>query len=265
MLVGVLGAGLYAGASLANHTWNNYHWERSSNPFSLAVADNVDGNWDNHLGVAIGDWDQSSVITMTGIAGNATNTRRCPATTGRVEVCNHAYGNNGWLGIATVWASGDHIVQATVKVNDSYYDTPTYNTPAWRQSVMCQEIGHTIGLGHNDEDFNTTNGTCMDYSYDPVPNQHPDQHDYSMLDSIYAHLDGGTGGGGSSCNPKSPKCQARFQGPPAMNNIDLDGPGQWGRLVGASNSGRTSVYELDFGNGYRIITHVTWALDSDHQ
>ena len=250
-------------ATWAFHTWGNYHWARDSNPFNLDLGDNVDSGWDSHLRTAAVDWSLSSVLDTTVTTGQAGNPKRCSATSGRVEVCNASYGNNGWLGIAQIWASGDHITQAIVKVNDFYYDLPTYDTPAWRQSVMCQEIGHTIGLGHNDEDFNTTNGTCMDYSNDPEPNQHPDDHDYATLVDIYpSHVDGGSGGSG--CNPRSPKCQARLPAPPpAMNQIDLDGPGQWGRLVGASASGRTSTYELDFGNGWKIVTHVTWALESD--
>ncbi len=49
--------------------------------------------------------------------------------------------------------------------------------------------------------------------------------------------------------------------PPAMNQIRLDGPGQWGKLVGGTSNGGglVSVYELDFGNGWKIITHVSWA------
>jgi len=84
-----------------------------------------------------------------------------------VEVCNAAYGTNGWLGVAQIWVSRRHIVQGTTKVNDTYFSTGKYNTPAWRQMVMCQEVGHTFGLVHQDENFNNTNlGTCMDYTND---------------------------------------------------------------------------------------------------
>jgi len=258
----VLTAIVVPAAAWAFHTWGNYHWARSSNPFDLPLGDNVDSRWDAHLATATVDWNKSTVLNAAVVTGEAGNPKRCGATSGRVEVCNANYGNNGWLGVAQIWASGDHITQAIVKVNDTYYDTPTYNTSAWRQSVMCQEIGHTLGLAHNDEDFDTTTGTCMDYSRDPEMNQSPNAHDYQTLEELYAHLDGG-GGGGGGCNPRSPKCKAGLPAPPpAMNQIDLDGPGQWGLLVGASASGRTSTYELDFGNGWRIITHVTWALES---
>jgi hypothetical protein len=180
-------------------------------------------------------------------------------------VCNWKYGNNGWLGLAQIWISGGHITQGVSKNNDTYFDTSTYDTPAWRQFVTCQEIGHTFGLGHQDEDFYNANlGSCMDYTVNPILNQHPDDHDYDQLALIYNHLElGNDDDGGGNCNPRSPKCNAGFDGPPAFDDLDLDGPGQWGRLIGASASGRTSVHELDFGNGNKIITHVIWALESD--
>ena len=108
----------------------------------------------------------------------------CKPTVGRIEVCNGNYGNNGWLGIAQIWITGGvHITQATTKLNDTYFNTPTYNTPAWRQLVVCQEVGHNFGLGHQDENFDNVNlNTCMDYTSDPASNQHPNNHDYWQLD-----------------------------------------------------------------------------------
>src|SRR5215210_9224495 len=86
----------------------------------------------------------------------------------------------------SVWVSGLHITQSTVKVNDTYFNTSFYNTPIWRASVMCQEVGHVFGLDHQDEsgaDFHT----CMDYASNPDgDNTHPNQHDYDMLEQIYA-------------------------------------------------------------------------------
>lgn len=135
-------------------------------PFHPAAGRQRSGTWDSSLSGASSDWSLSRVLETVVVAGRS-SVRRCSATTGRVEVCNAKYGKNGWLGLASVWASNSHITQGTVKLNDTYFNTATYNTPAWRNSMMCQEIGHTLGLGHNDEDFGTTNGTCMDYSNDP--------------------------------------------------------------------------------------------------
>ena len=262
---------LLTSTSHADHSWGSYHWERSSDPFSLELGDNLSSTWDPHLGIASLDWSGSTALDTT-VGAGGTNPRRCRPTRGRVEVCNSRYGNTGWLGLAQIWVSGGHITQGVSKNNDYYFDMPTYDNDDWRQFVTCQEIGHTFGLGHQDEDFSNTNlGSCMDYTNDPLTegdllnNLHPNYHDYVWLETIYAHTHAppSDDDGGGNCNPKAKKCKAGSSGPPAFDDLDLDGPGQWGRLIGASASGRTSVYELDFGNGNKIITHVIWALESD--
>lgn len=115
----------------ANHSWGTYHWARTSNPFTLELGDNVSQGWDSYLAVASSDWSASTVLNTAIVAGSTT-AKRCRASSGRVEVCASTYGNNGWLGVATIWASGSHITQATVKMNDTYFNTAKYNTPEWR-------------------------------------------------------------------------------------------------------------------------------------
>src|SRR5829696_10544621 len=148
--------------SMANHSWGGYHWARTSNPFTLKVGDNVNTVWDTYLDQAIADWNPSTVLNLTKVAGTV-NPKTCKATAGMIQVCNARYGNNGWLGIAGINISGLHITQAYTKLNDTYFDTAQYNTPAWRRLVTCQEIAHDFGLAHQDEGFGAPNlGTCMD-------------------------------------------------------------------------------------------------------
>jgi hypothetical protein len=173
-----------------------------------------------------------------------------------VEVCATNYGKNGWLGLASIWVSGSHITQGTAKMNDSYFNTATYNTPAWRQLVMCQEIAHTFGLDHQDENFSNVNlGSCMDYTSDPAGNEHPNAHDFDQLVTIY----------GNHNDTTTTLSQTSAQGamPPAMSDIDFEGPGQWGRLIRSTRNGRTELYELDFGGGHKLFTFVIWADEED--
>lgn len=95
------------------------------------------------------------MLDTTVIAGSVTNVKRCVAPQGRIEVCNASYGYNGWLGLAGISLSGGHIVSGYTKLNDSYFNSSTYNKPEWRRLVTCQEIGHDFGLDHQDE--NNTN------------------------------------------------------------------------------------------------------------
>src|SRR3989344_3148996 len=190
--VSALIIGGLASVAYADHSWGNYHWARTANPFTLQLGDNVSSAWDGYLATTASDWSLSSVLD-TVITPGKTKSRTCKATNGRVEVCSDKYGFNGWLGVAQIWVSGDHITKGTTKVNDTYFNTSTYNTPAWRNLVMCQEVGHTLGLDHQDENFDNANlGTCMDYTNNPSTNQHPNAHDYEQLDTIYAHLDSTT-------------------------------------------------------------------------
>ena len=224
---------------LGSHSWGGYHWARTSNPFTLKVGDNVSSQWDGVLNTTISDWSQSTVLDLTKVTGASKG--KCRPTAGRVEVCNGAYGNNGWLGIAQIWITGSvHITQGTVRLNDTYFNTAAYNTTAWRNLVMCQEVGHTFGLDHQDENFDNANlGTCMDYTSNPGTNQHPNQHDYDELGIIYSHLDSTTTIG------------SVVSGSAAASG--------WGRLVSSSASSHSSIYRLDLGNGQSVLTHVLWA------
>ena len=232
-------------AAQANHSWGGYHWARTSNPFTLKLGDNVSSAWDASLSGASSDWSKSTVLDTTIVAGSS-NPKNCRGTTGRVEVCNSTYGNNGWLGVASISVTGGvHITKGTVKLNDTYFNTPTYNTSAWRNLVTCQEVGHTFGLDHQDENFNNANlGTCMDYTNDPSTNQHPNQHDYDELVTIYSHLDSTTTVGAAL-----PSGAADAVGNDASS---------WGRLVEGSRAEGHSTYVRDFGGGNQVITFVTW-------
>jgi len=240
----------FPSAAAATHSWGGYHWARTANPLTLNLGDNVNGAWDAYLVETASGWSLSDVLNTTIVAG-AAKPRNCRPTTGRVEVCNATYGNTGWLGVAQIWVSGLHITQGTVKVNDTYFNTSTYNSPAWREMVMCQEVGHTLGLDHQDTIFDNKNlGTCMDYTNDPdgtrysqSSNEHPNQHDYDELVTIYTHLD----------SPTTALATAPGNGSGVPNGAEAGG---WGQLVALTNGGRTALYVLELGNGQKVFTFV---------
>ncbi len=254
----------------ADHAWGKYHWDLSqvdTEASPLKLGNNLTTpEWESSLKGASTDWN-GSVLKNKVVAGDSD--AACSPTAGRVEVCNSEYGLNGWLGIAQIWATrgrSSHITQGTVLLNDTYFEMPEYNTSAWRNLVTCQEVGHTFGLGHQDEDFNNTNlGTCMDYTNDPdgstpgqLNNEQPNEHDFAMLESIYGHLNstdsdngGSNGGGNGNGNGRGKPAEAGA-------NIDLDDPSSWGQAVKKDALGNNSVYEKVLNNGTVIVTHVTW-------
>ena len=252
---------LGASDASANHPWSTYHWGRTANPFTLQLGDNVSGSWDTHLATASADWSstaydgqtdpQTGVVQnplRTTIVAGGTTPRKCRPTSGRVEVCNASYGSNGWLGLAQIWLSGGHIVQGVAKMNDTYFNLEKYNNPNEKLHVMCQEIGHTFGLGHTSED-GSSQDTCMDYFSNTGANAtsttstRPNLHDYGQLTAIYNHLD-------STNTAKSVAGAARGVGGP-------DGADGDGTPAGASKA-RGSWYVEHFGGGRYLITHIRW-------
>ena len=228
-------AAIAAGSAVASHSWGNYHWARTSNPFTVPVGDNVTNtsaaNWDAALARAAGDWSASRVLDSPVVAGLTTG-RKCRPTNGRIEVCNARYGFNGWLGLAQIWVQGSHILRATTKVNDSYLSSPAYSATN-RQHVMCQEIGHGYGLGHQDESGADLN-TCMDYA-DALDNPSPNAHDYQQLETIYgSHTD-------------------------ATSTLGASAPGK-GRVIVRRHGLRTSYIVEDLGRGLRKHTFIHWAI-----
>ena len=193
-LTGAVAVFSAAATASASHSWGNYHWARSTNPAALEVVDSLVGEWDSYLGPAVTDWNASGVIELTTTPGADSLLDRtvCLPIRGKIRVCNAKYADARWLGLATVWTSDGHIVQATAQVNDTWFDTELYNDPNAKRHVLCQEVGHDFGLGHT-----YTEPTCMDDRnglFDPAFVS-PGPHDYQQLDAIYAHLDG-TGGPG---------------------------------------------------------------------
>ena len=260
----------------ANHSWGGYHWSTTSYPMAIKVGDNVTSAWDSYFNEAITDWNKSTRLAVVKVAGGSN--KRCAATAGRVEVCNGTYGQNGWLGLGSIWLSGGHISQATAKMNDTYYAFSTYNTPGWRDLVMCQEIGHDWGLGHQDENNNNTNlGSCMDYTAYPdgggtggsLSNRAPNAHDYAQLESIYNHTHA-TNSYFSTYDTMTQSFSDAGTQFPLLDLNEIHEPWEWGTPVRWNGEGRPIQFERNLGTdhegrGVTVITHVFWApFDERH-
>ena len=251
----------------ANHSWSGYHWARTGNPLKLSINTKITSQWSASVSNAFYDWDNSGVLELTAkTAPPGTDAKRCSPIAGQILVCNAAYGTRGWLGIASIWLTSGHISQATTKLNDSYFNTAAYNTPAWRALVACQEIGHDFGLGHQDEAFDNPNlGSCMDYTNDPsgsvkkqLSNEHPNGHDMDQLNTIYgSHTD--------SINTSSSQTASAGANQSGRNVAVAeaaagDSPSEWGRAIHTDGLGRPDTFQRMLGPGRIRITHVYWAM-----
>jgi hypothetical protein len=223
----------------ANHAWGTYHWARTTTSFTLQLGDNLTAaDWKSYLAATSADWNAGRTPVQTTVVPGTSN-KRCSMVSGTTQVCNGSYGKNGWLGLATINISGSHITQGSAKMNDTYFSTAKYNNPNEKLHVICQEVAHTFGLGHQSEDGSSQN-SCMDYFSNTGANAGstlstaPNQHDYDQLATIYGHLDS------SSTVGLAP-----------VNGLPAEVP-SW---ANASES----VYVDHLPNGQTQVTYVLWA------
>ena len=291
LLLTAAAAALLAGPATARHSWKSYHWNSTGTNVQYEVYTSLSQSYWRSMQLpngtvvdivqnAIDDWGNPASDPNPATQAqyrdylqpvwmgdrNDINPTTCDPLVSRILVCSAAYGANGWLGIATIWLEGSHIVQGTTKLNDTYHQSGTYGSYSWRAAVACQEIGHDFGLGHQDENsFNDQTQSCMEYTNQPSGNETPDWHDFEQLQKIYdAHAQEGTGGGGGPGPPpgKGKKSNAdpftfREVGGPSPSQADAGSRG-WGTAVGFDAHGRPNVFVLEIRQGFRKVTHVRW-------
>jgi hypothetical protein len=269
-LAACVAAGAIVPAS-ATHSWGGYHWVRTGNTVPLTINWAVNATWKPFFDAAMVDWKKSSVLSLSAPpTKSSADPQKCNPIAGQVLVCNYAYGKRGWLGIASVWLSNGHIAQGTTKLNDSYWGRGSTYGDALRMLVTCQEIGHDFGLAHQNEIFNNRNtGSCMDYTnsasggvvngFDYGPsNEHPNQHDYDMLVSIYNHTE----------SAASTNFGVREVGKSATagRSLPKEGSGdtaaEWGVATHRDGKGRPDQFERRLPDGTIMITHVLWSPDA---
>jgi hypothetical protein len=246
--------------ALADHSWNGYHWARTTPQFTLKLGDNLTtSSWKGYLAQASQNWNspelvgQTSTPLLTAVVTGQSN-KRCAMVSGTTQVCNGSYGKNGWLGLASInIANGEHITRGSAKMNDTYFNTSYYNNSNEKLHVVCQEVAHTFGLDHQSEDGSSLN-TCMDYFSNTGVNAtstlstKPNAHDFEELNLIYEHLDTTT-------------TVAQSASQIAPSDV-TDDPNSWGKLVSQSHNGRSSTYERDEADGTLTVTNVYWTEEA---
>ena len=203
---------LSATSALADHGAEARHWERKA-PLTLTVGDchtPSAQSWSSLLGAttpsagsAVASWDAFSGQYLAVVGGS------CSA--GQIKSYNANYGDTGWLGVASVGLAPNrngHITSGVTKMNEYYLSHPDFDEQVEWRHVLCQEIGHTFGLGHNRDGAigGIPDDTCMNDDHRPLRYPTPNVHDTQQLDLLYAHTHattsgGGGGGGGAKCHP----------------------------------------------------------------
>jgi hypothetical protein len=101
--------------------------------------------------------------------------------------------DSGWLGLATLTQVNGHIKTGAVTMNRELLKQ---YPPSVAAHVLCQEIGHIMGLGHQAN----ADDSCMDdcqgrgkgwlACLSSPEGETPNAHDAEQLEILYSHTDG---------------------------------------------------------------------------
>ena len=193
---------------LAEHRWNGYHWPGTGTR-TLHLENQAGAEY--QVDDVVDDWNGLNAPVQLVVDGGS-------------NVVVRSKNMNAWyLGLAEIRVdTSGHILEGRVTLNDRYLKEGNLYGYDWadRKAVLCQEVGHILGLDHVHDQTDTCmndqlalTGENEQVSPSQLAGTTPNAHDGQELNAIYSHDDGGGdggsgGNGGPPCskNPDHPRC-----------------------------------------------------------
>lgn len=158
------------GAVMGSHRWGCWKYA----DFSI--------NWYNGGGGSYWTYYEQEAQTDSNSWHNYTDVSLVDSGSGSTDHINAYsgnYGQNGWLGLASILGySGCTVRNGRAQLNNSYLGNGSYSSTNIKH-VACQEVAHLFGLNHN----RGSSTTCMNDTILTAPQ--PNTHDRDLINSIY--------------------------------------------------------------------------------
>jgi hypothetical protein len=258
--------GLAPPAVFATHPSPTHHWRRFNAALrQIPIRRMHSAAWLPRYATAYRDWRNpmmTKVRPIQGALGGPSNT--CPGALNQMTSCDGSYGHTGWLALTSIVINANgHIAQTTSKLNNTYLRMLPYDTVAYRQYLICQQMGRSFGLSLVNTVVNNRNiGSCMDATNDPdggagggspsdPNNMHPNLHDFKTVNAKHNHI--------GSILPGFGQAEEEMTAVPAavaaFNPIGLS---ELGTLMATHSDGRFEQYERRLG-AWTVTSFVTTA------
>ena len=163
------------GTAIAFHPWSVYHW--TSDSLSPTVLDKTSSSLYD-VGAGVAEWADLGTPLQPVLARKK----------GKITVSEAS--SVFWLGLAQVFIDDGHITKGRVKLNTSALISLGSLAA---DHVLCQELGHVLGLDHNRIELNT----CMNDQAPLGSATSPNVHDAEQLTLNHDHEDASGNGKGN--------------------------------------------------------------------